>query len=77
MGLEPAFFSRADKGSLMTKNQRYEQRKKEGGLEKVTVWVPSSVAEDLKLMARHCEENRDLVPVACRSITTGRLSFVG
>ena len=60
----------------MTRNQKYEHRKKESGFVKVTIWVPVDVESDFKEMARRCCEEGDLYPVACRSKKTGQLRYL-
>lgn len=58
---------------MSSRNQRYENRKKSQGLEKVTLWVPASALPDFQLAAALCCENRDLTVSNLRSVTTGRL----
>jgi hypothetical protein len=58
---------------MMSRNARYEQSNKSKGLEKVTLWLPSSVAADFKLAAGLCVDNRDLTVSLLRSVTTGRV----
>ena len=46
----------------------YEQNMRDNGLKKVTLWIPDESADDLKLMAAICCENRDLIPSMLRSL---------
>ena len=57
----------------LTRNQRYEKRMKDNGLEKVTLWVPSVSATEFKQMADFCNLNKDIYPATCRSRKTGQL----
>jgi len=57
----------------VTKNQRYEQKLKEQGLVKRTVWMPSDCECELKQIIQFCVENRDFIPAMARSIKTGHL----
>ena len=57
-------------------NQIYEQNMRDKGLKKITLWIPDECADDLKLMAVICCENRDLIPSTVRSLTTGRMKGI-
>ena len=59
-----------------SRNAAYEQRRRDDRLVKITVWVPEDAESHFKELANHCVDHRDLYPVACRSMTTGRLSFI-
>lgn len=61
---------------MNSRNARYEQANRSQGLEKVTLWVPSSVTADFKLAAKLCVENRDLTVSLLRSVTTGRVMSI-
>jgi hypothetical protein len=56
----------------MSRNARYEQAKRNKGLEKVALWVPASVAPNFKLAASLCVDNFDLTLTGLRSLKTGR-----
>lgn len=44
--------------SASSRNARYEQRRRQQGLKKLTVWVPADKAEDVKADAeRLCEQH--------------------
>jgi hypothetical protein len=58
---------------IMTRNQRYEKRMKDNGLEKITLWVPSVSSTEFKQMADFCTLNKDAMPAMCRSRKTGQL----
>lgn len=55
-----------------SRNARYEQAQRNKGLEKVTLWVPASVAPNFKLAASLCVDNSDLTLTGLRSLKTGR-----
>lgn len=63
----------------LTKNQRYEKKLKEAGLEKVTVWCPTEAKCYLKEMMTYIneqyqkpvEERKKLVPFMFRNLETG------
>ena len=44
---------------MTSRNSMYEQNMRDKGLKKVTLWIPDESADDLKLMAAICCENRD------------------
>ena len=46
------------------------------GLKKITLWIPDECADDLKLMASICCDNKDLIPSTVRSLTTGRMKGI-
>jgi len=58
--------------SQLSRNQRYEISKRSQGLEKITLWIPTSALADFQLAASLCCENRDLVLGNLRSSKTGR-----
>jgi len=66
-------------GKELTKNQRYEKKRKDAGLKKVTVWCPDYATDELKeLMNNICEIylekgefHQDLIPSMYRNIHTG------
>ena len=53
------------------KHDKYNEKMKAQGLEKVTMWLPSKVTDDFKLAAARCVENRDATVNSLRSISTG------
>lgn len=57
----------------MSRNKRYEERKKAMGLKKVTLWVPVNSEIEFKQMAEFLCENPDHIPFMARSISTGRM----
>ncbi|MGL1956087.1 MAG: hypothetical protein OCD00_02050 [Colwellia sp.] len=61
---------------MMNRNKVYEQKKRNNGLKKITLWIPEHCADDLKLMALICCENNDLIPSTVRSLTTGRMKGI-
>ncbi len=61
---------------MTSSNAVYEQKMRDKGLKKITVWIPEGCADDLKLMALICVENRDLIPSTVRSLTTGRMKGI-
>ena len=61
---------------MPSRNAIYEQKMRDKGLKKVTLWIPDHCAEDIKLMANICCENDDLVPSTVRSIKTGRMKGI-
>ena len=61
---------------MISRNAMYEQNMRDKGLKKVTLWIPEESADDIKLMASICCENRDLIPSALRSLTTGRIKGI-
>ena len=61
---------------MPSRNQMYEQNMKDKGLKKVTLWVPFKIADEFRIMANVCCENRDLTPHTVRSLTTGRMKGI-
>ncbi|PCI54433.1 MAG: hypothetical protein COB45_08390 [Gammaproteobacteria bacterium] len=60
----------------MSRNAKHEQNKRNKGLKKVTLWIPDHCADDLKLMASICCDNKDLIPSTVRSLKTGRMKGI-
>jgi hypothetical protein len=56
----------------MNRNAQYEQRQREKGLSKVTLWIPSNLEAEFRLLSKACIENRDLSFNSLRDNTTGR-----
>jgi len=61
---------------MASRNAMYEKKMREKGLKKLTLWIPDESADDLKLMATICCENRDLIPSMLRSLKTGRMKGI-
>lgn len=61
---------------MTSRNAMYEQNMRDKGLKKLTLWIPENCADDLKLMAVICCENRDLIPSTVRSLRTGRIKGI-
>lgn len=57
----------------MSRNSAYEQRKKDKGLKKITLWVPEDKDCELKQAAQMMCDNQDLTISVLRSIATGKL----
>lgn len=57
----------------MSRNSKYEAKKRAFGLTKVTLWVPIESEIEFKSMAEFLCLNRDHVPYMARSLKTGRL----
>lgn len=60
----------------MTRNQRYEQRQKDKGLVKVTLWVPMNSQVEVRQMAEYLQENKNHIPYMARSLVTGRMAKI-
>jgi len=63
-------------GGFMSRNSIYENKMKSKGLKKITLWIPEDAADDLKLMASVCCDNKDYIPSTVRSIKTGRMKGI-
>lgn len=61
---------------MVSRNAMYEQNMRDKGFAKVTLWIPEHCADDLKLMASLCRDNKDLIPATVRSLTTGRMKGI-
>ncbi len=57
----------------MTRNAKYEQRQRDKGLKKVTLWLPVDRDDEIKQAAQMMCDNSDLTLTLLRSISTGRL----
>lgn len=68
-------FVYSDAGQHMTlsRNKRYEQKMKDEGLVKRTLWIPEHCESEFKQMAQACVLDRDQIPFMTRSIKTGRM----
>ncbi|MCG9583718.1 hypothetical protein L1D13_09170 [Vibrio tubiashii] len=58
---------------MSRRNSEYEQRKKDKGLKKITLWVPEDKDCELKQAAQMMCDNEDLTISVLRSIATGKL----
>lgn len=58
---------------MSRRNSEYEQRKKDKGLKKITLWVPEDKDCELKQAAQMMCDNQDLTISVLRSIATGKL----
>ena len=56
----------------MSRNSDYEQRQREKGLSKVTMWIPSDREPEFRQLASACTQNRDLTFNTLRDTTSGR-----
>jgi hypothetical protein len=61
---------------MASRNAIYEQKMRDRCLKKVTLWIPEHCADDLKLMASICCDDKDLIPSTVRSLTTGRMKGI-
>ncbi|EPT1695357.1 hypothetical protein ACVO8F_002617 [Vibrio cholerae] len=56
----------------MTRNQKYEQKMKQQGLKKVTLWIPFGMEADFHQLASACCKNGNLSFDSLRDLKTGR-----
>ncbi|ASI90969.1 MULTISPECIES: antitoxin MazE-like protein [Vibrio] len=56
----------------MSRNKRYEARKRAQGLVKVTLWVPDSRESEFKMLADACCEFRHLTFNTLRDTQSGK-----
>ncbi len=61
---------------MTSRNSINEQKMRDKGLKKVTLWIPEHCGDDLKLMASLCCDDKDLIPSPVRSLTTGRMKGI-
>ncbi|EGR1504922.1 antitoxin MazE-like protein [Vibrio parahaemolyticus] len=57
----------------MNRNKRYEQRMKQNGFKKITIWVPSDKESDVKQAASAMCEDENLTIGVLKNINTGRM----
>ncbi|HHG3030805.1 hypothetical protein CGK66_11090 [Vibrio parahaemolyticus] len=57
----------------MNRNKRYEQRMKQNGFKKITIWVPSDKESDVKQAASAMCEDESLTTGVLKNINTGRM----
>ncbi|HDM8216517.1 antitoxin MazE-like protein [Vibrio campbellii] len=57
----------------MNRNKRYEQRMKENGFKKITIWVPCDKESDVKQAASAMCEDESLTIGVLKNINTGRM----
>ncbi|MER2495632.1 hypothetical protein ABS858_06000 [Vibrio neptunius] len=58
----------------MSRNSQYEQRQRDRGLKKITIWVPEDKECDVKEAAQRMCEDRDLTIATLRNLVSGRLA---
>ena len=56
----------------LSRNQRYEQGRKQKGEKKLTVWVSEHAEVEVKQMCEFLCENPNHVPFMARSLVTGK-----
>ncbi|MGF1874887.1 hypothetical protein L4D77_06070 [Photobacterium frigidiphilum] len=56
----------------MSRNKAYEQRQRDKGLEKITLWLPTNSVVEFRLAAVACCENQHLCVNTLRDLNTGR-----
>lgn len=56
----------------MSRNREYEQRQKDKGLKKVTLWVPEDREADVKQAVQMMIDNEHLTLNALRDMQSGR-----
>ncbi|KZX00955.1 hypothetical protein JL49_09095 [Pseudoalteromonas luteoviolacea] len=57
----------------MTRNQRYEKKRKDKGEIKVTLWIPADTEVEVKQMCEFLCENPNHVPFMARDLITGKM----
>ncbi|EHH1109116.1 antitoxin MazE family protein [Vibrio parahaemolyticus] len=57
----------------MNRNKRYEQRMKQNGFKKITIWVPSDKESDVKQAVSAMCEDESLTIGVLKNINTGRM----
>ncbi|TOM46530.1 hypothetical protein CGH76_21200 [Vibrio parahaemolyticus] len=57
----------------MSRNKRYEQRMKDNGLKKVTLWVPADRESDIKQAASVMCDFENLTVGVLKDVRTGRM----
>lgn len=60
------------RGKTMSRNARYEEKKRASGLVKKTLWVPAECLVEFEKMAKFCCDNREFVPFMAKSTVTGK-----
>lgn len=58
----------------MTRNQKYEAKKRAKGLIKKTFWIPEAAEIEVQQMVDFLIENPDHIPYMARSLKTGRMA---
>ncbi|AIU66874.1 hypothetical protein ABF162_07525 [Vibrio coralliilyticus] len=56
----------------MTRNKRYEEKRKAEGLTKVTLWIPEVLEAEFKLLAEACCKHRHLSFNTLRDTQSGK-----
>ncbi|TMO75320.1 hypothetical protein [Pseudoalteromonas aurantia] len=57
----------------MSRNTKYEAKRKGKGQKKITVWVPEEAEVEVKQMCDFLCENTSYVPFMARSLVTGKM----
>jgi hypothetical protein len=57
----------------LSRNGKYEQRRKDLGQVKLTLWIPETAEVELKQVANFCCENPEYIPFMVRSTRTGKM----
>lgn len=55
-----------------SRNARYEEKKKQHGLNKVTLWIPKGMESDFHQLASALSDNPSLTIDVLRNIDTGK-----
>jgi hypothetical protein len=58
---------------MTSRNSAYEQKMRDKGLKKITLWIPEHCSDDLKLMASICCDNQDFIPSTVRSLANNHI----
>lgn len=57
----------------LSRNQRYEQGRKQKGEKKLTVWIPEQAEIEVRQMCEFLCENPNHVPFMARDLVTGKM----
>ena len=57
----------------MSRNKEYEQRMKQKGFKKITIWIPEDRESDLKQAASAMCESKSLTIGVLKDVNTGRM----
>ncbi|EGR4278574.1 TPA: hypothetical protein AB5H67_001477 [Vibrio cholerae] len=57
---------------IQSRNSRYEEKKKQKGLKKVTLWIPQGMESDFYQLASALADNPSLTIDVLRNIDTGK-----
>lgn len=64
--------SQLAEGTTMSRNNRYEQRKRADGLKKITLWIPCEREAEFKQLAEACSQYRHLSFNTLRDTQSGK-----